>query len=58
MPTVSKKQAKFMRAAAHDPKFAARNKIQQSVAREFVIADADDKKKAAGGRKPAARRTR
>jgi hypothetical protein len=28
-----------MRAAAHDPAFAKRNKISQAVAREFVKAD-------------------
>lgn len=39
MPSVSAKQAQFMRAAAHDPAFAKRNKISQAVAREFVKAD-------------------
>jgi hypothetical protein len=39
MPSVSKKQAKFMQAAAHNSKFAAKAKIPQSVAKEFVAAD-------------------
>lgn len=43
MPSKSAKQARTMRAAAHDPKFAKRMKIPQSVAREFASAD---KKKA------------
>ena len=34
-----------MRAAAHDPEFAKRMKIPQSVAREFVAADEAKKKK-------------
>ena len=39
MPSVSKKQARTMRAAAHDKAFAKRMEIPQSVAREFVEAD-------------------
>jgi hypothetical protein len=39
MPSKSKRQARFMRAAAHDPKFAKRAGIKQSVAKEFVRAD-------------------
>jgi hypothetical protein len=39
MPSKSAKQAKFMRAAAHNPTFAAKVNIPQSVAREFVNAD-------------------
>ena len=39
MPSKSKAQAKFMQAAAHNPKFAAKAKIPQSVAKEFVVAD-------------------
>lgn len=39
MPSTSKKQAKFMRAAAKNKKFAAKAKIKQSVARDFHNAD-------------------
>jgi len=39
MPSSSEKQARFMAAAAHDPAFAKRNKISQSVAKEFNKAD-------------------
>lgn len=39
MPSVSEKQARLMRAAAHDPEFAKRVGIDQKVAREFVEAD-------------------
>ena len=39
MPSKSPAQARLMRAAAHDPEFAKRNKIPQEVAREFVEAD-------------------
>jgi hypothetical protein len=49
MPSKSAKQARTMRAAAHDPKFAKKMGIPQSVAREFVAAD-----KAAG--KPSKRK--
>lgn len=47
MPSKSKKQHDFMEAAAHDPKFAAKAKIPQKVAKEFVAAD-----KAKSGGKP------
>jgi hypothetical protein len=40
MPSVSKKQARTMAAAAHSPKFAKKVGIPQSVAREFNAADA------------------
>jgi hypothetical protein len=40
MPSTSKKQARFMAAAAHDPKFAKRAGISQKVAREFNKSDA------------------
>lgn len=43
MPSKSAKQAKFMRAAAHNPKFAKKAGISQKVAREFE--DADEGKK-------------
>ena len=39
MPSTSEKQARFMAAAAHDPDFAKRNGIPQSVAKEFNQAD-------------------
>jgi hypothetical protein len=39
MPSRSKAQAKFMRAAAHNPKFASKAGISQKVAREFEAAD-------------------
>jgi hypothetical protein len=40
MPSKSKKQARLMAAAAHDPKFAKEVGIPQSVAKEFNKADA------------------
>lgn len=39
MPSKTEKQARTMRAAAHDPKFAKKLGIPQSVARDFVAAD-------------------
>jgi hypothetical protein len=39
MPSVSKKQERFMAAAAHDPAFAKKAGIKQSVAKEFNQAD-------------------
>lgn len=39
MPSVSKRQRNFMSAAAHDPKFAKKAGISQSVAKEFNTAD-------------------
>jgi hypothetical protein len=39
MPSKSAKQARTMRAAAHDPKFAKKMGIPQKVAREFEDAD-------------------
>ena len=39
MPSTSDKQRVFMAAAAHDPKFAKRNKIPMTVAEEFNQAD-------------------
>lgn len=35
-PATSKKQAKFMRAAAHNPAFAKKVGVPQKVAREFA----------------------
>ena len=43
MPTKSPAQARLMRAAAHDPKFAKKVGIPVKVAKEFV---AEDKAKA------------
>lgn len=40
MPSVSPAQARMMAAAAHDPKFAAKVGVPQSVAQEFNAADA------------------
>lgn len=39
MPSKSRRQANFMRAAAHNAKFAKEAGIPQSVAREFANAD-------------------
>lgn len=39
MPSVSTKQHRFMEAAAHDPAFAKKAGIGQSVAQDFVHAD-------------------
>lgn len=39
MPSTSKKQAKFMAAAAHNPEFAKKVGISQDVAKEFNTAD-------------------
>lgn len=39
MPSVSKKQARFMAAAAHNPLFAKKAGIKQSVAKDFNQAD-------------------
>ena len=41
MPSVSKAQAAFMRAAAHSPKFAKKVGIPSKVAKEYM---AEDKK--------------
>lgn len=50
MPSKSKAQERFMRAAAHDKGFAKKADIPQSTARDFVRAD-----QAAGNRKLPAR---
>lgn len=39
MPTVSKKQGRFMQAVAHNPEFAKKAGVPQSVGKEFVAAD-------------------
>ena len=49
MPSKSAKQARTMRAAAHDPAFAKKVGIPQKVARDFV--DADSRAKALRRRK-------
>jgi len=53
MPSKSAKQARTMRAAAHDKAFAKRAGIPQSVAREYVEAD----KRAAKGKKGRGKRS-
>lgn len=40
MPSKSKTQANMMRAAAHNPEFAKKVGVPQSVAKEFAAADA------------------
>lgn len=45
MPSKSGKQAKFMRAAAHNKSFAKKAGISQKVAKEFVRADKRKAKK-------------
>lgn len=44
MPSVSEKQAKFMRAVAHSPEFAKKVNVPQDVGKEFVEADKKEKK--------------
>ena len=39
MPSKTRKQARLMAAAAHDPKFAKKVGVPQSVARDFNQAD-------------------
>ena len=41
MPSTSSKQARFMAAASHNPKFAKKVGIPQSVAKDFNKADTD-----------------
>lgn len=45
MPSKSSAQARLMRAAAHDPKFAKKVDVPQRVAKEFVKADQAKKEK-------------
>lgn len=40
MPSKTPKQARFMAAVAHDPKFARKAGVPQSVGKEFNEADA------------------
>jgi hypothetical protein len=49
MPSTSKKQANFMRAVAHSPKFAKQVKVPQSVGKDFMKADKKTKRFAEGG---------
>ena len=39
MPSVSEKQARFMRAVAHNPDFAKKVNVPQKVGRDFAAAD-------------------
>ena len=45
MPSKTPKQARTMRAAAHNPDFAKKMGIPQKVAKEFVSADKRKRKK-------------
>ena len=49
MPSTSAKQAKFMRAIAHSPKFAKKVGVKQSVGKDFEMADKKTKKFREGG---------
>lgn len=52
MPSVSKKQHNFMEAVAHNPKFAAKAGVSQSVGKDFAAADkAKSSKKRKGTKK-------
>ena len=48
MPSTSKRQRKFMAAAANNPGFAKKAKIPQSVAKDFHGADKRKKKNRSG----------
>ena len=50
MPSVSKKQARTMAAAAHNPKFARKVGIPVAVAKEFNAADVKRKVQRRSGR--------
>lgn len=52
MPSTSDKQRRLMAAAAHDPAFAKRVGVPQSVAREFNQADKGKKLAEAMKRRP------
>jgi len=43
MPDISKKQDRFMQAAAHNKEFANKANIHQSVAKEFVKSDSKNR---------------
>jgi hypothetical protein len=49
MPTVSKKQEKFMQAVAHNPAFAKKAGVPQSVGKEFTKSGGGMKKMSKGG---------
>lgn len=49
MPSKSEKQRRFMAAAAHNPRFAKKAGVKQSVAREFHKSDQGALKRAMGG---------
>lgn len=49
MPSTSAKQAKFMRAVAHSPKFAKKVGVPQSVGKDYEMADKKAKKFGDGG---------
>ena len=51
MPSKSKKQKRFMAAAANNPKFAKKAKIPQSVAKKYNKADRSGMTAALGGGK-------
>lgn len=48
MPSKSKAQAKLMRAAAHNPSYAKKVGVPQSVAKEYANADKGRHRKMAG----------
>lgn len=49
MPSVSKKQEKFMAAVAHNPKFAEKVGVSQRVGKDFRAADQKKKQRRRGG---------
>ena len=49
MPSTSAKQAKFMRAVSHSPKFAKEVGVAQSVGKDFEMADKKQGKFGSGG---------
>ncbi len=49
MPSTSKKQQNFMQAVAHNPDFAKKAGVSQSVGQDFVSADKKAGKKFAKG---------
>jgi len=57
MPSKTPKQARTMRAAAHDPAFAEKMGIPQTVAKEFVQADQRKKKPSHADRFPRPRKS-
>jgi hypothetical protein len=49
MPSTSAKQAKFMRAVSHNPKFAKKAGVPQSVGKEYEMVDKKKGKFGSGG---------